>query len=305
MSTQKNNLLNFTSNLITFKDVLNFLSKKQKVLQKDIYKAIQTLIDVSDKDIDIIINYLIEKKKCFFKNNYFEFKYDVNDLLVSDFKKQILIEIFSIEEIKKPILNQSKFFVENDKVIINLNSIDLKFRKYIILLQKLNFLKASVEENLFEVIDYTIARKLLNRPLKKLSLKQFKKIQKQKELMGELAEEFVLKLETKKLENTNKYPKQISHVHVAAGYDIVSYNNSGEEIYIEVKGFQNNYSFHWSENEISVSKNLSDKYYIYCVRFENNKPLEIYTKIHNPYETIIEVGKFKYKIKKDFLVKLQ
>ena len=87
MSTQKNNLLNFTSNLIIFKDVLNFLSKKQKVLQKDIYKAIQTLIDVSDIDIDIIIKYLIEKKKCFFKNNYFEFKYDVNDLLVSDFKK--------------------------------------------------------------------------------------------------------------------------------------------------------------------------------------------------------------------------
>ena len=305
MNTQKNNLLNFTSNLITFKDVLNFLSKKQTVLQKDIYKAIQTLIDVSDIDIDIIIRYLTEKKKCFLKNNYFEFKYDVNDLLVSDFKKQILIEIFSIEEIKKPLLNQSKFFVENDKVIINLNSIDLKFRKYIILLQKLNFLKASDEENLFEVIDYTIARELLNRPLKKLSLEQFKEIQKQKELMGELAEEFVLKLETKKLKNINKYPKQISHVDVTAGYDIVSYNKNGEEIYIEVKGFQNNYSFHWSENEISVSKDLSDKYYIYCVRFENNKPLKIYTKIQNPYEKIIEAGKFEYKIKKDFLVKLQ
>mgnify|MGYP001156129822 CR=1 FL=1 len=63
MNTQKNNLLNFTSNLITFKDVLNFLSKKQTVLQKDIYKAIQTLIDVNDIDIDIIIKYLIEKKK--------------------------------------------------------------------------------------------------------------------------------------------------------------------------------------------------------------------------------------------------
>ena len=62
MNTQKNNLLNFTSNLITFKDVLNFLSKKQTVLQKDIYKAIQTLIDVSDIDIDIIIKFLIEKK---------------------------------------------------------------------------------------------------------------------------------------------------------------------------------------------------------------------------------------------------
>lgn len=305
MNTQKNNLLNFTSNLITFKDVLNFLSKKQTVLQKDIYKAIQTLIDVSDVDIDIIIKYLIEKKKCFLKNNYFEFKHDVNDFLVYDFKKQILIEIFSIEEIKKPLLNQSKFFVENDKVIINLNSIDLKFRKYIILLQKLDFLKASDEENLFEVIDYTIAKELLNRPLKKLSLEQFKKIQKQKELMGKLGEEFVLKLETKKLENTNKYPKQISHVDVAAGYDIVSFNNSGEEIYIEVKGFQNNYSFHWSENEIRISKNLLDKYYIYCVKFKDNIPNEIYKKIQNPYKEIIEAGKFEFKIKKDLLVKLK
>lgn len=305
MNTQKNNLLNFTSNLITFKDVLNFLSKKQTILQKDIYKAIQTLIDVNDIDIDIIIKYLIEKKKCFLKNNYFEFKYDVNDFLVSDFKKQILIEVFSIEEIKKPLLNQSKFFVENDKVIINLNSIDLKFRKYIILLQRLNFLKASDEENLFEVIDYTIARELLNRPLKKLSLEQFKKIQKQKELMGELAEEFVLKLETKKLKNTNKYPKQISHVDVAAGYDIVSYNKNGEEIYIEVKGFQSNYSFHWSENEISVSKNLLDKYYIHCVIFKDNIPIEIYKKIQNPYEKIIQRSEFDFDIKKDYLIKLK
>ena len=305
MNTQKNNFLNFTSNLTTFKDVLNFLSKKQTVLQKDIYKAIQTLIDVSDIDVDIIIKYLIEKKKCFLKNNYFEFKYDVNDFLVSDFKKQILIEVFSIEEIRKPLLNQSKFFVENDKVIINLNSIDLKFRKYIILLQRLNFLKASDEENLFEVIDYTIARELLNRPLKKLSLEKFKKIQKQKELMGELAEEFVLKLETKKLKNTNKYPKQISHVDVAAGYDIVSYNKNGEEIYIEVKGFQSNYSFHWSENEISVSKNLLDKYYIHCVRFKDNIPIEIYKKIQNPYEKIIQRSEFDFDIKKDYLIKLK
>ena len=130
-------------------------------------------------------------------------------------------------------------------------------------------------------------------------------IQKQKELMGELAEDFVLKSETKKLKNINKYPKQISHVDVAAGYDIVSYDKSGEEIYIEVKGFQKNYSFHWSENEISVSKNLSDKYYIYCVRFENNTPFEIFKKIQNPYEKIIERSEFDFDIKKDYLIKLQ
>ena len=123
--------------------------------------------------------------------------------------------------------------------------------------------------------------------------------------MGELAEEFVLKLETKKLKNTKKHPKQISHVDVTAGYDIVSYNKNGEEIYIEVKGFQNNYSFHWSENEISVSKDLSNKYYIYCVRFKDNIPNEIFKKIQNPYKEIIVAGKFEYKIKKDFLVKLQ
>lgn len=305
MNIQKDNFLNFTSNLNILSDVLDFLSKKRLVLQKDIYKAIQTLIDVSDLDIDLIIKHLIKRNKCFLKDNFFEFKLNVNDDLVSDFRKQILIEIFSVEEIKTPLLNQSKFIVDDDKILINLNSIDLKFRKYLILLQKLNFLKASDKENLFEVIDYTIAKQLLNRPLKKLSLKQFKMIQKQKELMGELAEDFVLKSETKKNENTNKYPKQISHVDVAAGYDIVSYDKSGEEIYIEVKGFQKNYSFHWSENEISVSKNLSNKYYIYCVRFENNTPCEIYKKIQNPYEKIIKRSEFDFDIKKDYLIKLQ
>ena len=305
MNIQKNNFLNFTSNLNILSDVLDFLSKKRLVLQKDIYKAIQTLIDVSDLDIDLIIKHLIKRNKCFLKDNFFEFKLRINDDIVSDFRKQILIEIFSIEEIKTPLLNQSKFIVDDDKILINLNSIDLKLRKYLILLQKLNFLKVSNENNLFEVIDYTIAKQLLNRPLKKLSLKQFKMIQKQKELMGELAEDFVLKSETKKLKNINKYPKQISHVDVAAGYDIVSYDKSGEEIYIEVKGFQKNYSFHWSENEISVSKNLSDKYYIYCVRFENNTPFEIFKKIQNPYEKIIERSEFDFDIKKDYLIKLQ
>ena len=172
------------------------------------------------------------------------------------------------------------------------------------MLQKLNFLKASNGKNLFEVIDYTIAKQLLNRPLKKLTLKQFKKIQKQKELMGELAEDFVLKSEIKKLKNFNMYPKKISHVNVSAGYDIVSYDTNGKEIFIEVKGFQKNYSFHWSENEINVSKDLSDKYYIYCVRFENNSPFEIYKRIQNPYKKIIESNEFEFEFKKDCTVKL-
>tara|TARA_Y100001958_G_C21034982_1_gene406615 strand:+ start:495 stop:713 length:219 start_codon:yes stop_codon:yes gene_type:complete len=72
-----------------------------------------------------------------------------------------------------------------------------------------------------------------------------------------------------------------------------------------VKGFQNNYSFHWSENEIRISKNLLDKYYIYCVRFKDNIPNEIYKKIQNPYKEIIKAGKFEFKIKKDLIVKLK
>ena len=94
MNTQKNNFLNFTSNLNVLSDVLIFLSKKQTVIQKDIYKAIQTLIDVSDLDIDLIIKHLIEKKKCLLKDNFFKFKFEANADLVSDFRKQILSEIF-------------------------------------------------------------------------------------------------------------------------------------------------------------------------------------------------------------------
>lgn len=304
MNIQEINYLGLDSNLEVLRALLDFFSRRTLILKKDIYKSIQTLIDINEPDIDIIVKYLIYQNLCSDIDDKYVFKINDTEKVLYNFRKSILIEIFSVSDIKEALLNHSSFLVQNEKILIGLNSIDLKYRKYLIMLQKLNFLIPHKQEHYFEVIDYTIAKQLLTRPLKRLSLKDFKKIQRKKEMMGELAEEFVLRSENNKLENSAKYPKQISHVNVNAGYDIVSYDEYGKEIYIEVKGFQNNYSFHWSENEINISKNLSDKYFIYCIRFENDKPVEIYNKIQNPYEVIINKGKFNYKIKKDFLVKL-
>lgn len=104
----------------------------------------------------------------------------------------------------------------------------------------------------------------------KKSLEQLKKQLEQQEIQGETAEIFVMEYEKRRLSASDKKNgiKRISVIDVAAGYDILSYENEASSDYdrfIEVKSFAGNAHFYWSENEIETAKLYEDNYYIYLV----------------------------------------
>ena len=80
----------------------------------------------------------------------------------------------------------------------------------------------------------------------------------------------------------SKIVKQYEDLSSFPGYDIQSFDESGNQIYIEVKstkGKNKNY-FEISENEIRAAKELGDAYYIYQVTNALTDP-KISTVINN------------------------
>lgn len=142
---------------------------------------------------------------------------------------------------------------------------------------------------------------------KKFTLEQLLKQQEEQSKRGLRAEEFVLELERKRLPELAQKIKRISDFDVAAGYDIVSYENSGTEHYdrfIEVKCYMGSPHFFWSENESDVAKIKADKYILCLVDYlRMGEPGYQPEFIRNPYETIFDsdewlVNASSYRIQK-------
>lgn len=91
---------------------------------------------------------------------------------------------------------------------------------------------------------------------------------------GDKGEEIVLQYEKDKLKTLNIPDDKINSVLRVSlisddyGYDIVSYDELGQEIYIEVKSTRKglgNIDFFYTDNELQTAKRLKDKYKIYLV----------------------------------------
>ena len=127
---------------------------------------------------------------------------------------------------------------------------------------------------------------------KKFTLEQLLKQQEDQSRRGLEAEEFVLGLEKKRLPGLAQKIKRISDFDVAAGYDIVSYENNGSEQYdrfIEVKCYMGSPHFFWSENESDVARIKADKYILCLVDYlRMGDPGYQPEFIRNPYETIFD-----------------
>lgn len=125
---------------------------------------------------------------------------------------------------------------------------------------------------------------------KKFTLEQLLEQQEEQSRRGLEAEEFVLGLEKKRLPELAQKIKRISDFDVAAGYDIVSYENNGSGQYdrfIEVKCYMGSPHFFWSENESDVAKIKADKYILCLVDYlKMGEPGYQPEFIRNPYETI-------------------
>lgn len=142
---------------------------------------------------------------------------------------------------------------------------------------------------------------------KKFTLEQLLKQQEDQSRRGLEAEEFVLGLEKKRLPELAQKIKRISDFDVAAGYDIVSYENNETEHYdrfIEVKCYMGSPHFFWSENESDVARIKADKYILCLVDYlRMGEPGYQPEFIRNPYETIFNsdewlVNASSYRIQK-------
>jgi hypothetical protein len=129
---------------------------------------------------------------------------------------------------------------------------------------------------------------------RKMSLDALKKQLERQELQGEAAEEYVVEYEKARLLSillANNI-KRISSIDVAAGYDIVSYEDGKSVQYdrfIEVKSYAGQPHFYWSKNEIEVATLYADKYYLYLVDSGRVKECGYSpTIIRNPVKAVVE-----------------
>lgn len=134
----------------------------------------------------------------------------------------------------------------------------------------------------------SVKHKKKDRKLTQASLLKILEIQQRQ---GELGEEFVLTFELRRLSHHPNISniKRISIVDVAAGYDIVSFEDETSpqlNRFIEVKTFKDKPHFHWSANEIETAKLQGDKYYLYLV--------DINQIDNTNYEPIIICNPIKY-----------
>lgn len=147
----------------------------------------------------------------------------------------------------------------------------------------------------------------LGKRREKFTLEQLLKRQEEQSQRGLEAEEFVLKTEKQRLPEKASRIKRISDFDVAAGYDIVSYENADSDTYdrfIEVKCYIGSPHFFWSENESDVAKIKGDQYILCLVDYTRmDEPGYLPEYIHNPYAHIFEgdqwmVNTASYRIQK-------
>lgn len=254
--------------------------------------------------LDFIINYLKIKGFIKIQKNHLELKTKINSIIMyNGFCVFFINEIIKEEKLFIELFINSEYKILNSEVIIDINSIKLKYRGYYKIFHQLEIVKKLNKDNLI-IMNYTFAKKLLDIPLKAISLKEFEKELENKKIRGEMAEKYVMDYELDRLKKLKLKPFQVSKYNVSAGYDIDSYNLKKEKIFIEVKSIIKD-SIYWTHNEINTSKRLLDKYFIYCVKFKNGKPSNIEKIIDSPYNEIFINNVFTKKSTGDYQVFLK
>lgn len=113
---------------------------------------------------------------------------------------------------------------------------------------------------------------------RKISQEKLLEIKRRCEENGRIGEEFVVDFEQKRLKKLGRLDlsqrvKWISQSSACEGYDVLSYEVSGTNRFIEVKStVANRFVFEMSEGEWQVAKRKGEQYYIYRVTSVRNKP---------------------------------
>jgi hypothetical protein len=259
---------------------------------------------------------------------------EITDL---DLKKKFLRDLFvgdnKISQIIFSILNN--FDYKNKKCSCPVDLVYHYFKNYknwIKLLYEINFLKRNRSTDTVEINSeisnhYSFERSIIkskliqNKQRKPVPLAEQEKNRKKEEernkITGEIAEDFVVKYEKKRLEmggfhNESKKVKKISEENSTAGYDVESFFGKADDLtvpdkLIEVKGTSTNiFRFFWSKNEIKTAQELGQNYWIYFVSDIDKlkKTGNIIRKIQDPFDKIFPLNYFdgddgEYNIKCD------
>ena len=289
----------------------NFDKKKLKKLLKIIKDAnnitVDNLIEEAINTIGVnkleslfVLNYLKDFNFLSTPNNKLILKFDflIEEVYISigQYYFNLLLNNKKIKEdfFIKPYL----LFSEERDLIIKRSTIPIKLRPLIQNLSEFDFVKPVESNKNFRITNIDFAMELLRMSLERLpnskTQKEFDEVLNNRKINGELSEIFVLNHEKRKLSGKSLNPVHCSLNDVGLGYDILSFDLSGRQIFIEVKTINRN-SFFFTANEADKSKLLGDDYFIYCVEFKDGSPHRIKEIIKNPYHQIFIEKKFKLK----------
>lgn len=194
--------------------------------------------------------------------NIFSIKYDRdnlpnNDQLLNDLKDML----FCLNEIKSDLINEKDLQQNIDYIL----SLDLNLNP---LLNNNNIKKIAKKLPNIELTETDSVAKESDKKGRKID---YDTLQKQNSMIGFLGEQIVLKYEKDKLSDDLNLAQQIEHVSQTKGdglgYDILSFDSQGNEIFIEVKTTTQgkNTPFYMSSNEVSFANKHPDNYFLYRV----------------------------------------
>jgi len=196
-----------------------------------------------------------------------------------------------------------RYIAVEDMITINNNLISFQFSHLRNLLVDLDFLNYdTIIDNLFRVNNYykfwfieeIIPLLDTQNVSRKQSLSKLKEKQKQNDLFGFEAEEFVVSFEKKRLAGHIRFNdiQIISEDWSNAGYDIQSFNDNKSIVinrFIEVKSFEKVPYFYWSKNEVEVAEFKKDQYFLYLVdRYKIKQKDYVPIIIQNPYINVLK-----------------
>ena len=297
-------ILKLNSSRDIFYKSLFFINSIGKRNINNIYYELTRTTNIKDKDLNFVFHFLNLHNYVIIENDTIIVinKFNPDDIIIQ-FCEYYLSLIQLDRDINTALFLTSDFTIEKDSIIIKVESIPLTYRPFLLVLQKLGLMENSDKKGFVVVSNYKIAKKILERPLKKISQKDFEEELEQRKIRGDKAELFVLKSEEDKLSGLNYSPKRVSQDNVGLGYDIESYETDGTNLFIEVKSLVNGQLFYWSKNEIEVSKRLGKHYLIYAVLFDKDQePFKIKRIIINPYKDIFISEKHKKEPSGDYLI---
>jgi hypothetical protein len=219
-------------------------------------------------------------------------------------KDGIFYEIFSSEN--------SSYDIVYKTIQIDYSAFGVKYANIRKLLIDFNFLKPHPDFSQKKLIINSKWKKFFDKNFapeirkRKIGIEELKKNLEQQQINGEIAEEFVLNFEKKRLQEKEGI-EWIAPYDSGAGYDILSFNSVGSEDndrFIEVKSFIDKPYFYWSRNEIKTAIITKEKYFLYLVDREKLKTKN-YTPIiiKNPYEEIFKNNNWSKRVEKYFISK--